>query len=774
MASSTHGIRAGRAYVELFADASKLARGLKLAERQLREFGGRVQALGLRVASLGGAVLAPMGLATRTFQGFDDVMLSVKAVTGATGKQFDALTGQAKLLGRTTSFTAAQVASAMLELGRAGFAPEEIQAAIAPVLNLARATGTDLAQATGYAANTLRSFGLDASEMTRVADVLTATANNSAQTLDDLAQGMVYAAPIAAEYGLTLEETAKAFGALANFGIKASTAGTNIRNILLRMADPTIQKRLKGVGVTVADAAGKMRPIAAILRDLGAATENMPDVERLALLQDVFGMRAVAGGSKLTTAEFDRLNDAIDEAAGTADRTARIMDSGLGGALRRMWSAVEGIAIAIGNALSKPLSIVADLMATISNYVTEWIDKHKALVVIIGALAGLLVGVGTGLVGLGLATKLAAFAMSGLLEICKMFSAVMSGVIATLGALLSPIGLVAGAVVALAAAFVYSSGTAGKAVTWLGQRFGDLKSDAITAWQAIADAYAKGDLGLAAKIAWLTVKMEWAKGIHAIQGMWLKFKFGFLKIAHGAFYGALAAWEYVKNAIVIGMIEASSAAIKAWNVFVSWWKRAINGVAGALGRAFSKVMGIFNKDWNHQAFMAEFSQALKSDNAEITRELAAQNAAVEQRRQQMRSAAQGDHEDRLEEIAQGYIRAGDKLDQAHTNQLDQIAENLTKARKQWQDAVAESKAATQEAKEGAARSKRPGGPNVPDLSALGGVREAMTAAMGTFSGLAAGRMGVGGISQKLVDASVETAKNTRDILREVEDGGTFT
>lgn len=140
----------------------------------------------------------------------------------------------------------------------------------------------------------------------------------------------------------------------------------------------------------------------------------------------------------------------------------------------------------------------------------------------------------------------------------------------------------------------------------------------------------------------------------------------------------------------------------------------------------------------------------------------------------MRNAAQGDHEDRLEEIAQGYIRTGDKLDEAHATQLDQIAENLTKARKQWQDAVAESKATTQEAKEGAARSKRAGGPNIPNLSALGGVQETMTAAMGTFSGLAVGRMGIGGVNQKLVDASVETAKNTRDILREVEDGGMFT
>ena len=93
--------------------------------------------------------------------------------------------------------------------------------------------------------------------MGRVADVMTATANNSAQTLTDLGEAMKYTAPIAAEYGLTLEETAKTLGALANFGIKGSMAGTTMKNILLRLADPAIRSQVEALGVSVIDAGGR-------------------------------------------------------------------------------------------------------------------------------------------------------------------------------------------------------------------------------------------------------------------------------------------------------------------------------------------------------------------------------------------------------------------------------------------------------------------------------------------------------------------------------------
>ena len=119
----------------------------------------------------------------------------------------------------------------------------------------------DLAEATNIAGNTLRSFGLAAEDMGRVADVMTATANNSAQTLTDLGEAMKYAAPVADAYGLSIEQTSKALGALANFGIKGSMAGTTMKNIMLQLANPSIRKQIEGLGVSVTDAAGNFRDV---------------------------------------------------------------------------------------------------------------------------------------------------------------------------------------------------------------------------------------------------------------------------------------------------------------------------------------------------------------------------------------------------------------------------------------------------------------------------------------------------------------------------------
>ena len=198
---NSSAIRAGKAFVELFADDSRLVRTLRHAENKVRQFGKNIQSIGRNLTMLGAAASAPFAISVKTFASFDDQMRAIKGVTGATGKEFEDLTEKAKLLGRTTSFTTAQVAAGMLELGRAGFKPKEIDAAIASVLDLARSTKTELAQSAIYASNTLRLFELPASEMVRVCDVLVATTNNSAQTLDELGNSMSYCGPIASEYG---------------------------------------------------------------------------------------------------------------------------------------------------------------------------------------------------------------------------------------------------------------------------------------------------------------------------------------------------------------------------------------------------------------------------------------------------------------------------------------------------------------------------------------------------------------------------------------------
>ncbi|MCK9179102.1 MAG: phage tail tape measure protein, partial [Candidatus Cloacimonetes bacterium] len=144
-------IRSARAFVEVFADDSRLVQGLRKAESKVKAFGARVNEIGMGLTKAAASILAPMTLSTKVFMGFDDQMRAVQATIGATGSQFDMLNEKAKLLGRTTSFTVAQVAAAMLELGRAGFAPQEIDDAIASVLNLSRATGTDLAESANIA-----------------------------------------------------------------------------------------------------------------------------------------------------------------------------------------------------------------------------------------------------------------------------------------------------------------------------------------------------------------------------------------------------------------------------------------------------------------------------------------------------------------------------------------------------------------------------------------------------------------------------------------------
>jgi hypothetical protein len=169
MVSSAGAIRAGRAFVELFADDSRLVRGLKSAQTKLKGFANFTQTLGAGMFGGAATIATPIVMATKLFSDFSDTMLAVKAGTGATADEFKMLDDEAKRLGATTSFTAKQAAGMMLELGRAGFRPQQVMDATGAVLNLARATETDLPMAAAFAGAALQQFGLDSSQMTRTA-----------------------------------------------------------------------------------------------------------------------------------------------------------------------------------------------------------------------------------------------------------------------------------------------------------------------------------------------------------------------------------------------------------------------------------------------------------------------------------------------------------------------------------------------------------------------------------------------------------------------------
>ena len=416
--SAVGGIEAGKAYVRLYTDSSEYLRGLKSAENKLRDFGSKVGSIGSSMARMATVAALPIALSTKTFADFQDQMLAVQAVSQATGKDFERLYDQAKQLGATTSFTAGQVAGGQLSLARMGFSPAEIEASIPGVLNLARATGTDLAQAADIAAGTLRAFSLEAGEMNRVSDVLVATANNSAQTLDDLGESMKYVAPVAYQYGLSVEQTAKALGVLANLQIKGTMAGTSLRQVMLQLTDPAIQKQLEAQGVQILDNTGNLRPLGDVMIDVGRAMAKMTDAGRLALGKDLFGQRAVTAGLTLATQQFDGLSKAIDNANGVAARTAATMDSGLGGVLRILKSAIEGVQIAIGEAVTQQMKEWGTNATEIAAKTKAWIDNNKELIVAFTSLVAAVGVTSIALIGLGAAAKGTA-AMIGLLTLAS-------------------------------------------------------------------------------------------------------------------------------------------------------------------------------------------------------------------------------------------------------------------------------------------------------------------------------------------------------------------
>ena len=408
--SLSSNIRAGRAYVEVTAETSKLQRNLTSAQAQLQNFGRTCTNVGKDLLMLSGAMAAPLVMAARSFAGFDDSMRLVQAVTQATDADFKALTKTAQRLGRDTSYTAQQAADAMVSLGRMGFSPTEIQASIDAVLNLARSTGTELAEAGDIAANSMRIFGIEASQMSDVADVLTVTANSSAQTLIDLFEALKMGGPQAAAAGESIRETSAAIAVLANMGIKGSLAGTALRKSFSQFAKVKVQDQLRSVGVETVDANGNLRKMAEIMRDISKVLSSMPTAERLSFAEDIFDIRGSLAGLTLTanTDELDAMLAKLQDVEGVAAKTATAMDAGLGGSFRLWESAVEGSLNAIAEAMNSTLQPLIVKVTDVINAFTQWIEANRGLVTAFAVTVAGAAGLAVVLIGIGVAAKGAA------------------------------------------------------------------------------------------------------------------------------------------------------------------------------------------------------------------------------------------------------------------------------------------------------------------------------------------------------------------------------
>ena len=774
--ANTTGIRAGRAFVELGV-SDKLTAGLKRAQRRLRAFGDSVRSIGTRLVSLAASVGSGFAISTRIFAGFDDRMRVVRAVTGATEKDFQSLREEAKRLGRTTSFTAGQVADAMTELGRAGFTPQAILDSTEAVLALARATDTDLPRATEIGAAALRGFNLPATEMGRVSDVLTATANKSAQTLEDLFEAFKPVAPLAVETGESIEDVAAAIGILANNGIKGSLAGNALARAYKNLANESRQTELRRIGVEAVDAQGNLRPLADILVDLAKATKNMGSAERLAIFESLFG-RGQAAALKLasSTKAFKVLRDEIRQSAGIAVQTAEQMDAGMGGAFRRLLSALEGIAIAIGEAIEQPVRRAADALSKIAGWITKVVNRNRELIATIAKVTAIVFGIGVALVIAGAAIVGLGAVFGSLATIVAGVGTALGVVASAIAALLSPIGLVVTAVAGLGAAVLISTGVADDALGWLGDQWSRLRDRATKVIQGITDALAAGDVALAAEILWLTLKLIWQKGVAALNAVWLSARNFFITTAQKMWFGALAAAEHVWHALEVAWIETTAFLSKTWTHFVTGFKKIWESASSFVAKRLLEIQGLFDSSLDVEVAKQAVDDQLESRLNQLESEAKRRLDERERKRQRDREDAAELHEGTLAEIGRQFEEAQEKLKQATDENLQETQRELDAARKKLDEAIEKARRQRDEEEESPEGPRRTPADLLEEfesrIASLGQTIARGVTVRGTFNPAGVqGLLSSGDVQERTAKATEQTAQNTKRLVDASRNGG---
>ena len=312
-----------------------------------------------------------------TFKDFEQGMANVKAISGATGEEFDALTAKAKELGETTMFSTSEAAAAMENLAMAGWKSNDIISGMSGLLDLAAAGSVDIATAADVTSSALAQFNLNADQATRVADVLAATATNSKTDVQGLGESLKYAGPLAGSLGYSIEDVAVALGVMGNSAIDASSAGTALRGVLARMSKQegltaeesnAVAEAMRKVGVSMTDEKGKSKSLLAVMTDLRKGFARMTDSEKAATAANLAGQNAMSGLLAIVNAsdeDFDKLTKSINNAEGAAAKMAATKMDTLQGSLYYLQSAAEGVKIAIGEKLQPYVKGLVD-----------WITQH--------------------------------------------------------------------------------------------------------------------------------------------------------------------------------------------------------------------------------------------------------------------------------------------------------------------------------------------------------------------------------------------------------------
>lgn len=440
---------------------------IDVAGQKMETVGNSIAGAGKKMMGVT-TVIGGVGVAAvKTAADFDSAMSQVAAVSGATGKDFDALRNKAREMGAKTKFSATEAAEAMNYMAMAGWKTEDMLDGIEGVMNLAAASGEDLAATSDIVTDALTAFGLSAKDSGHFADILAATSSNANTNVSMMGETFKYCAPIAGALGFSAEDTAEAIGLMANAGIKSSQAGTALRTIMNNLAgDVKISgKAIGDVTIATTNADSSMRDLSDILADCRSAFGNLTESEKAQAAESLVGKNAMSGFLALMNAGEDdiaKLSSAIDNCDGSAEKMAMTMQDNLAGQLTILKSQLQELAISFGDIL---MPAIRSIVSKLQGFVDKLNGMDEGTKRTIVTIALLVASIGPLLVIIGTAISKIGVAMQGVVKLANCISKLKvsvqggTGVLGKLGAALggisAPVLAVVAVIAVLVAAFVH-------------------------------------------------------------------------------------------------------------------------------------------------------------------------------------------------------------------------------------------------------------------------------------------------------------------------------
>ena len=373
----------------------------------LKKVGEGISSVGKKLTA--GLTLPIAGIAvasTKTAGDFESAMNQVSAISGATGKDLQSLEDLAKDMGATTKFSASESAEALTYMGMAGWKTEDMLSGLPGILNLASAGGTDLATTSDIVTDGLTAMGLTAKDTDKFVDIMASTCSSANTNIELMGETLKYVGPVAGSLGIEMDDLSVAIGLMGNAGLKGSNAGVTLRAGLANLVKPTkeMSKAMKKYGVELitnkdgsVDLMGTMTNLRTVLGELDQTTQAQA-------LSTIFGKEAMSGWASIVNAsesDFNKLTEAIANSDGVAQSMSDTMMQGMNGALTEMKSALEGVAITIGERLTPFIEKLADGISKVCEWFNNLSPVTQTIIMVIAGLVAcigpLLILVGSGI-----------------------------------------------------------------------------------------------------------------------------------------------------------------------------------------------------------------------------------------------------------------------------------------------------------------------------------------------------------------------------------------